>query len=208
MFETEKRLGVLTDKKCIRMITWTHLKEINEEQVVSQEYFTVNWVKTIELMMTTTRQSKYGRISILITWGVSWFVRKSWCFITDWCFWNFRDVRLNHYGLDLFFTYTLPILVCDAMLKFTGKSRERKKQQRIHIWKLQRYFGLLYLCWCSVSASSLLIFTTRQSLVVTLWTIEMAAEHIHTYKLVCMLPQLYRYLVTPPESRMTPCYDE
>ena len=24
---------------------------------------------------------------------------------------------------------------------------------------------------------------------------EMAAEHIHTYKLVCMLPQLYRYLV-------------
>ena len=102
MFETEKRLGLLTDKEYIRMTTWIHLKEINEEQVVSQEYFTVNWVKTIELMMTTTRQSKYGSISILITWGVSWFVRKNWCFITDWCFWNFRDVRLNHYGLDPF----------------------------------------------------------------------------------------------------------
>ena len=30
-------------------------------------------------------------------------------------------MRLNHYGLDLFFlTYTLPNFACDAMLKFTG----------------------------------------------------------------------------------------
>ena len=44
-----------------------------------------------------------------------------------------------------------------------------------------------------------------------LWNLEMtemAAVYIHTYKLVCMLPQLYTYLVTPPESRMTPYDDE
>ena len=42
MFETEKRLGLLTDKEFIRMTTWIHLKEINEEQVPFQEYSTVN----------------------------------------------------------------------------------------------------------------------------------------------------------------------
>ena len=58
MFETEKRLGLLTDKEYIRMTTWIHLKEINEEQVPFQEYSTINWAKTIELMMTTTRQKQ------------------------------------------------------------------------------------------------------------------------------------------------------
>ena len=42
MFATEKRLGLLTDKEYIRMTTWIHLKEINEEQVPFQEYSTVN----------------------------------------------------------------------------------------------------------------------------------------------------------------------
>ena len=32
MFETEKRLGLLTDKEFIRMTTWIHLKEINENK--------------------------------------------------------------------------------------------------------------------------------------------------------------------------------
>ena len=35
-------------------------------------------------------------------------------------FLKFRDVRWNHYGLDPFFTYTLPNFACDALLKFTG----------------------------------------------------------------------------------------
>ena len=90
--------------------------------------------------------------------------------------------------------------------------RSKNFKEKINLYSkrnenVQRYFGLLYLCWCSVSTSSLSIFCTRRSLAVTLWTIEMAAVYIHTYKLACMLPQLYRYLVTPPESRMTPCYD-
>ena len=58
MFETEKRLGLLTDKEYIRMTTWIHLKEINEEQVPFQEHSTINWAKTIERMMTTTRQKQ------------------------------------------------------------------------------------------------------------------------------------------------------
>ena len=58
MFETGKRLGLLTDKEYIRMTTWIHLKEMNEEQGPFQEYSTINWAKTIELMMTTTRQKK------------------------------------------------------------------------------------------------------------------------------------------------------
>ena len=32
--------------------------------------------------------------------------------------------------------------------------------------------------------------------------------HIQTYRHVSTCMQLYTYLVTPPESRMTPCYDE
>ena len=44
-----------------------------------------------------------------------------------------------------------------------------------------------------------------------LWNLEiteMAAAHTHRYKHVCMYLQLYTYLVTPPESRMTPYDDE
>ena len=32
--------------------------------------------------------------------------------------------------------------------------------------------------------------------------------HIQTYRHVSTCMHLYTYLVTPPESRMTPCYDE
>ena len=32
--------------------------------------------------------------------------------------------------------------------------------------------------------------------------------HIQTYGHVSTCMQLYTYLITPPESRMTPCYDE
>ena len=133
MFETGKRLGLLTDKEYIRMTTWIHLKEINEEQVPCQEYFTVIWMKPIERMMTTTRQSKYGSISIFRTCFFLKMMFHHWLM-----FLKFRDVRWNHYGLDPFFLpihyQILRVMPCSSLLVLNRSSLSPR-----HVWDNGRW---------------------------------------------------------------------
>ena len=82
-----------------------------------QEYFTVNWVTndwTNDDYNKAKQIWKHFDIKNMV------FLLKKRMFHHWLMFLKFRDVRWNHYGLDPFFTYTLPKFVCDALLKFTG----------------------------------------------------------------------------------------
>ena len=97
---------------------WIHLINLMKNNYPPNNNSTADWVKKVKLMMTATRQSKYGSILISKTWA---------CIVIHTCklmfyYWRMfekilRDTCSNYYGLDPVYGYILPHFAFDAMLK-------------------------------------------------------------------------------------------